>query len=146
MSKIIIKIFLWNVAKQPYFLVGGILSESVVWQQTNIVLRMAWVKIIKLIPPYTSESLPEEILCLLGKVISRQHWYASLHCGPWARHIYPSLVLVQPRKNRPCLTERLLMGPKESNQTKLWYAKKLILIVPIATKFVLSSAECWNVQ
>ena len=35
---------------------------------------------------------------------------ASLHCGPRARHIYPSLVLVQPRKTCPCLTERLLMG------------------------------------
>ena len=43
---------------------------------------------------------------------------ASLRCGPWARHIYPSLVLVQPRKTRPCLTERLLMGLKKSNQTK----------------------------
>ena len=32
--------------------------------------------------------------------------------------IYPSLVLVQPRKTRPCLTERLLIGRKESNQTK----------------------------
>ena len=42
---------------------------------------------------------------------------ASLRCGPWARHIYPSLVLVQPRKNRPYITERLLMGRKESNQT-----------------------------
>ena len=42
---------------------------------------------------------------------------ASLHCGPLARHIYPSLVLVQSRKNHPCLTERLLMGRKESNQT-----------------------------
>ena len=31
---------------------------------------------------------------------------------------YPSLVLVQPRKTCPCLTERLLMGRKESNQTK----------------------------
>ena len=31
---------------------------------------------------------------------------------------YASLVLVQPRKTRPCLTERLLMGRKESNQTK----------------------------
>ena len=30
--------------------------------------------------------------------------------------IYPSLVLVQPRKTRPCLTEILLMGRKESNQ------------------------------
>ena len=44
---------------------------------------------------------------------------ASLRCGPWARHIYPSLLLVQPRKTRPCLTERLLKRPKESNQTKI---------------------------
>ena len=34
------------------------------------------------------------------------------------RHIYPSVVLVQPRKTRPCLTERLLMGCKELNQIK----------------------------
>ena len=38
------------------------------------------------------------------------------------RHIYSSLVLVQPRKTRPCLTERLLMRRKESNQTKTKYA------------------------
>ena len=30
-----------------------------------------------------------------------------------------SLVLVQPRKIRPYITERLLMGRKESNQTDL---------------------------
>ena len=30
---------------------------------------------------------------------------------------YPSLVLVKPRMNRPYITERLLMGRKESNQT-----------------------------
>ena len=42
---------------------------------------------------------------------------ASLSFGPQARHIYPSLELVQPREARPCLTERLLMGRKESNQT-----------------------------
>ena len=36
----------------------------------------------------------------------------------WARHINPSLVLVQPRKTRPYVTERLLMGRKESNQTQ----------------------------
>ena len=35
-----------------------------------------------------------------------------------SKNINPSLVLVQPRKNRPYLTERLLMGRKESNQTK----------------------------
>ena len=36
----------------------------------------------------------------------------------YGRHIYPSLVLVQTRKTRPCFTERLLMGRKKSNQTK----------------------------
>ena len=39
-----------------------------------------------------------------------------LHCGPLARHIYPSLVLVQPRMTRPCLTERLLMGHNQIKQ------------------------------
>ena len=36
---------------------------------------------------------------------------------PKARRIYPSLVLIQPRKTRPYITERLLMGRNESNQT-----------------------------
>ena len=40
----------------------------------------------------------------------------SLHCGLSARHIYSSLVLVQARKTHPYITERLLMGRKESNQ------------------------------
>ena len=44
-----------------------------------------------------------------------------------------TFILVQPRKTPPCLTERLLMGRKESNQTKLagifiwrywWYKQK----------------------
>ena len=38
---------------------------------------------------------------------------------PWARHINPSLVLVQPRKTCPFITERLLMWRKESNNTKM---------------------------
>ena len=33
------------------------------------------------------------------------------------KNINPSLVLVQPRKTYPIITERLLMGRKESNQT-----------------------------
>ena len=37
---------------------------------------------------------------------------------PWARHIYPSLVLVEPRKTRPYITERLLMGRKEIKSNK----------------------------
>ena len=35
---------------------------------------------------------------------------------PRARHIDPSLVLVQPRKICPYITERFLMGCKESNK------------------------------
>ena len=39
--------------------------------------------------------------------------------------IYPSLVVVQPRKTSPFITEGLLMGRKESNQTKpLNFAQK----------------------
>ena len=43
----------------------------------------------------------------------RRHCVVSL-----SKNIYPSLALVQPRKTRPCLTERLLMEHKESNLTK----------------------------
>ena len=40
------------------------------------------------------------------------------HCVvSFSKNINPSLVLVQPRKTRPFITERLLMGHKESNQT-----------------------------
>ena len=46
-----------------------------------------------------------------GSIVRRQ-----LSSNISERYIYPSLVLVQPRKTRPCLTERLLMGRKESNQ------------------------------
>ena len=35
-----------------------------------------------------------------------------------SKNINPNLVLVQPRKTHPFITERLLIGSKESNQTK----------------------------
>ena len=44
----------------------------------------------------------------------RHHCIVSL-----SKNINPSLVLVQPWKTRPFITERLLMGRKESNQTKI---------------------------
>ena len=53
----------------------------------------------------------------------------SLCCGPWASHIYPSLVLVQPRKTGPCLTEGLLMWGKESNQTNKQKPKVDIVVI-----------------
>ena len=42
-----------------------------------------------------------------------RHCVASL-----SKNINPSLVLVQPRKTRSSITERLLMGRIESNQIK----------------------------
>ena len=43
------------------------------------------------------------------------HWR---HCVvSLSKNINPSLVLVQPRKTRPFITEILLIGRKESNQT-----------------------------
>ena len=45
----------------------------------------------------------------------RGHCIVSL-----SKNIYPSLELVQPRKTHTFITERLLMGRKESNQTKTY--------------------------
>ena len=45
------------------------------------------------------------------------HWR---HCVvSFSKNINPSLVLVQPRKTCPFITEILLMGRKESNQTNI---------------------------
>ena len=44
-----------------------------------------------------------------------------------SKNINPSLVLVQPRKTRPFITERLLMGRKESKQTN--NLQKIILAI-----------------
>ena len=49
--------------------------------------------------------------------------------------IYPSLVLVQPRKTRPFITERLLMGRKESNQTNKLHLMALCIILLFTLRF-----------
>ena len=49
----------------------------------------------------------------------RRHCVVSL-----SKNINPSLVLVQPRKTGPFITERLLMGRKESNETKQTKGRK----------------------
>ena len=61
---------------------------------------------------------------------------ASLRCGLRARHIYPSLVLVQPRKTRPCLTKRLLMGRKESNQTNIVVTSRSLSVTRLYTRAI----------
>ena len=43
-----------------------------------------------------------------------------------SKNINPSLVLVQPRKIHPYITERLFMGCNESNQTKYIYNNSCI--------------------
>ena len=59
---------------------------------------------------------------LSGRVLDRRRGsrvlasQVSLHCV-LEQDINPSLVLVQPRKTCPYITERLLMGLKESNKT-----------------------------
>ena len=54
------------------------------------------------------------------------HWR---HCVvSLSKNINPSLVLVQPRKTLPYITERLLMGRKKSNKTQLTYINHLCLL------------------
>ena len=56
-----------------------------------------------------------------------RHWR---HCiVSLSKNINPSLVLVRPRKTCPFITERLLMGRKESNQTKQFGSLKFGYIV-----------------
>ena len=65
---------------------------------------------------------------------------------PWARHINPSLVLVQPRKTRPYITERLLIGRKESNQIKhfeLEWASSSTLILLVLSCHRSTIAFCY---
>ena len=51
--------------------------------------------------------------------LTRDRGVAWRHCVvSLSKNINPCLVLVRSRNTRPYLTERLLMGRKESNQTK----------------------------
>ena len=57
----------------------------------------------------------------------RGHCVVSL-----SKNINPSLVLVQPRKTRPSITGRLLMGHKKSNQTNKGIAICIVIhLIPI---------------
>ena len=66
----------------------------------------------------------------------RRHCVVSL-----GKNNYPSLLLVQPRKTRPFITERLLIGRKESNQTLLY----CITFSLTFTKFVFSHTKTTNI-
>ena len=59
----------------------------------------------------------------------RRHCIVSL-----SKNINPSLVLVLPRKTRPIIAERLLMGRKESNQTNKFSGKGIFENIIQATQ------------
>ena len=62
------------------------------------------------IVPFTSSKGSDQTAHMCSLI-----WAFAVHYHYRARHIYPSLVLVQPRKTCPCLTETLMMERKESN-------------------------------
>ena len=68
-------------------------------------------------------NLPQGAQWLSGRVLDsrpRGRWFESHRCHcvvSLSKNNNPNLVLVQPRKTHPFITERLLMGRKESNQT-----------------------------
>ena len=65
---------------------------------------------------FKGSAVAQSVECLTrdrGFEPDQRHCLVSL-----SKNINPSLVLVQPRKTRPFITEILLMGCKESNQTK----------------------------
>ena len=61
-----------------------------------------------------------------------------------SKNINPSLVLVQPRKIHPFITERLLMGRKESNQTTNKWFIDISMCFFHALIFARSQGSCLN--
>ena len=70
----------------------------------------------------------------------RRHCVVSL-----SKNINPSLVLVQPRKTRPFITKRLLMGRKESNQTNktlTFYSRVILAIINLHCNLHIIGNHC----
>ena len=70
------------------------------------------VKISYMGAQWLSDKVLDSRLSDRGFEPHRRHCVVSL-----SKNINPSLVLVQPRKTCPFITEQLLIGCKESNQT-----------------------------
>ena len=76
---------------------------------------------------------------LLSKELNKRKQPHRRHCAvSLSKNIDPSLVLVQPRKTRPQITERLLMGRKESKKKK---KKKKNNIIKSITRFSAASLQ-----
>ena len=75
-----------------------------------------------------------QLICLCSQL--RKHSGSVVECltrgqrhcvVSLSKSINPSLVLIQPRKTRPFITERSLMGRKESNQTNKTKTKQPVM-------------------
>ena len=84
---------------------------------------------------------------LSGRVLDSRPWGFRFeshlgHCVvSLSKNINPSLVLVKPRKTRPFITERLLMGRKESNQTNKCYFEAIVNNTWPTTLCIMCSGE-----
>ena len=94
-------------------------ADQNTWKQANTVICSAFGALLEV-----WHAIIQGAQWLSGRVIDsrpkgrgfephRRHCVVSL-----SKNINPSLELVQPRKTRPFIPERFLMGRKESNQTK----------------------------
>ena len=63
---------------------------------------------------------------------------------PWARHIYPCLVLVQPRKTRPDKLKNWWLGHKESNQIKQTAVINTVCSLTVADHYVSVGLFPWQ--
>ena len=91
--------------------------------------KITWIQFLPDLDQNCLQRLCDDTLQYLGSL----HSSYTFMC----KSINPSLVLVQARKNRPYITERLLMGCKESNQTNK--TDKNLCVLAIAE----SSAIIW---
>ena len=91
--------FTWKTSKLPF-----------TWQVSKLPSHLTGIKL-----PITR--LTWGVQWLSGRVLDSR----PRGCGfeSHQSHINPSLVLVQPRKTCPFITERLLLGRKESKQSKV---------------------------
>ena len=103
--------------------------------------------LVEIYTTFERERSGSEVECLTrdrgaaGFEPHRRHCVVSL-----SKNINPSLVLVQPRKTRPFITERLLMGHKESNKkTKQLLSVKLIFSYPFISVGQANGIHCQSV-
>ena len=94
------------------------LGRTKVLCATSLVLLGAKAKFLRRKPKVGAHWLSGRVLDLRPK--GRGLEPHGRHCVvSLSKNVNPSLVLVQPRKTRPFITERLLIGRKESNYTNI---------------------------